>query len=144
MNEKLRFLLTKTLSADGKNQYVYTYCAAAKDILDCTRHSTRCRSSWPSGVFGEQYGYEKALHPLVQDLKTWEKYGVFVEQLGECVKGTVPLYLLIILVLIPWQDFKRTSLPFFMVKRNEIQQKDVLSGGFEPRMKQNLDRLKTI
>lgn len=54
----------------------------------------------------KQYGYEKILHPLLQDLKMLEKHGVFVEQLGECLKGTV----LIILVLIPWQGFKRVAL----------------------------------
>lgn len=51
------------------------------------------------------------------------------------------MYLLITLALIPLQDFKSFIVEhpchFYMVKRSEIQQKEVLSGGFEPRTKQN-------
>lgn len=36
-----------------------------------------------------QYGYADVLHPLIEDLTTLEKHGVFVEQLVECVTGTV-------------------------------------------------------
>lgn len=34
-------------------------------------------------------GYERVLSPLLKDLQTLEKNGVFIESLGKCVKGTV-------------------------------------------------------
>ena len=37
----------------------------------------------------QSYGYEKVLGPLVQDIQTLENDGVFIESLGQSVKGTV-------------------------------------------------------
>lgn len=93
----------------------------------------------------KQYGYDRILHLLVQDLKTLEKHGVYVEQLGECVKGTVLSVAADNLgahSLARFQESFVVEHPccFCMVKRSEIQQKDVLSGEFEIRAKQNHDR----
>lgn len=93
----------------------------------------------------KQYGYEKVLHPLVQDLKTLETYGVFLEQLGECVKGTVLNVSADNLGAHSLAGFQESFIVehpcrFCMVKKSEIQQKDVLSGRFEPRTKVNHDR----
>lgn len=37
----------------------------------------------------KQHGYTDVLRPFVQDLETLEQHGVYIEQLGDCVKGTV-------------------------------------------------------
>lgn len=37
----------------------------------------------------KQCGYEKVLQPLIHDLVSLEQHGVYVEQLGTSVKGTV-------------------------------------------------------
>lgn len=37
----------------------------------------------------KQYGYEKVLEPLVDDLVTLEQHGFFVSKLGKTIKGTV-------------------------------------------------------
>ncbi len=81
----------------------------------------------------------------MQDLRTLEKHGVYVEQLGECVKGTVLNVAADNLGAHSLAGFQESFVVehpcrFCMVKRSEIQQKDVLSGGFEHRTKQNHDR----
>lgn len=92
----------------------------------------------------KQYGYEKVLHPLVQDLKTLEKHGIFVERLGECLLGTV--------LCVSADNLGAHSLAGFqesfimehpcrcMVKKSEIQQREVRTGAFESRTKLNHDR----
>ncbi|GAA6087772.1 uncharacterized protein LOC108179280 [Tachysurus ichikawai] len=91
----------------------------------------------------KQYGYEKVLQPLVQDLKTLEKHGIFIARLGECI-GNCSVCLLITLVPIPWQDSKSFIVEhpcrFCMVKKSEIQQRQVRTGAFESRTKLNHDR----
>ncbi len=37
----------------------------------------------------KEHGYADVFRPLIQDLATLEEHGVYVEQLAECVKGTV-------------------------------------------------------
>lgn len=35
------------------------------------------------------YGYERVLEPLLKDLAILESHGIFIAQLGDCVKGTI-------------------------------------------------------
>lgn len=37
----------------------------------------------------QTFGYEKALGPLLRDLRTLEQDGVFTESIGKVVQGTV-------------------------------------------------------
>ncbi len=52
--------------------------------LHCIQLAILCKASAV-----KQDGYADVHHPLVQDLVSFEKHGVYVEQLGECVKGTL-------------------------------------------------------
>lgn len=38
-----------------------------------------------------KFGYNRILHPLLQDMKTLEQEGVFIPLLGRCLKGTIQL-----------------------------------------------------
>lgn len=93
----------------------------------------------------KQHGYKDVLSPLVQDLETLEKHGVYIEQLGDCVKGTV--------IFVSSDNLGAHSLAglqesftverpcqFCFAKRSEIQEKEVHLGAFEPRTKQEHDR----
>ncbi len=93
----------------------------------------------------KQYGYEKVLYPLVQDLKTLEKHGIFVERLGECVLGTVLCVSADNLGAHSLSGFQESFIVehpcrFCMVKKSEIQQRQVRTGAFESRTKLNHDR----
>lgn len=35
------------------------------------------------------FGYSRILEPLLNDLKTLEREGVYIESLGDCVRGSV-------------------------------------------------------
>lgn len=37
----------------------------------------------------KKHGYSKILHHIIEDLKCLEQQGVYVEQLGSCVRGCV-------------------------------------------------------
>lgn len=93
----------------------------------------------------KQHGYKDVLRPLVQDLETLEKHGVYIEQLGDCVKGTV-LFVssdnLGAHSLAGLQESFTVEHPcrFCLAKRSEIQEKGVHLGAFEPRSKQEHDR----
>ncbi len=89
--------------------------------------------------------YADVLHPLVQDLVSFEKHGVYVEQLGECVKGT----LLFVSAdnlgshsLAGFQESFTVEHPcrFCLAKKSDIQQKEVRSRAFEPRTSRDHDR----
>lgn len=91
----------------------------------------------------KEYGYANVLHPL-QDLATLEKHGVYVEQLGECVKGTVLFVSADNLgahSLGGFQECFTVKHPcqFCMAKRSDIQNKEVRSGAFELRSCQDHD-----
>ncbi|XP_056225827.1 uncharacterized protein LOC130164860 [Seriola aureovittata] len=94
----------------------------------------------------KQHGYAAVLHPLLQDLVTLEKHGVYVEQSGECLKGTV-LYVsadnLGAHSFAGFQESFTVEHPcrFCMVKRSDIQQREVRSGAFECRTSQDHDSL---
>lgn len=93
----------------------------------------------------KQHGYKNVLRPLVQDLETLEKQGVYIEHLGDCVKGTV-LFVssdnLGAHSLAGLQESFTVEHPcrFCFAKRSEIQKKGVHLGAFEPRTKQEHDR----
>jgi hypothetical protein len=81
------------------------------------------------------------LHPLIEDLKCLEEQGVYVEQLGSCVRGSV-LHVLADNLgahsLAGFQESFRVNLPcrFCMATRDDIQDKEVRSGTFEMRTKE--------
>lgn len=93
----------------------------------------------------KEYDYSKVLHPLIQDLKTLEQQGVYVQQLGASVKGTV-LHVLADNLgahsLAGFQESFNVNLPcrFCMATREDIQVKEVRSGSFEHRTKENHDQ----
>lgn len=84
----------------------------------------------------KQHGYADVLHPLLQDLVTLEKQSVYVEQLGECVKGTV-FYVsadnLGAHSLAGVQECFTVQRPcwFCMATKSDVQQEEVWSGEFE-------------
>lgn len=93
----------------------------------------------------KQRGYKDVLSSLVQDLETLEKHGVYIEQLGDCVKGTVLFVSADNLgahSLAGLQESFTVEHPcwFCFAKRSEIQEKGVHLGAFEPRTKQEHDR----
>jgi len=77
----------------------------------------------------KQHGYSKVLH-LIEDLKCLEEQGVYVEQLGSCVRGSV-LHVLADNLgahsLAGFQESFRVNLPcrFCMATRDDIQVKEV-------------------
>ena len=87
------------------------------------------------GIF-KDHGYGEILRPLIQDLVSLEQHGVYVEQLGARIKGTV---LLVAVDNLTAHSFGR----FFeslMVCRMCRFCKEVRKGSFRPRMKENHDR----
>nr|XP_055032090.1 uncharacterized protein LOC129420928 isoform X1 [Misgurnus anguillicaudatus] len=88
-----------------------------------------------------QHGYSKILHPLIEDLKCLEQQGVFVEQLGSCVRGSV-LHVLADNLgahsLAGFQESFRVNHPcrFCLATREDINMKEVRSGLFEMRTKE--------
>lgn len=81
----------------------------------------------------KEFGYAKILHTLIQDLASLEQHGVYVEKLGECVKGTV-IYVAAHSLTGFFESFMVDRLcRFCMATRDEMQAKGVNSGAFEPR-----------
>lgn len=56
----------------------------SRSALHCTQLALLCNSNDV-----RQFGYKEMLSPLLNDLKTLEEVGVYIETLGECLKGTV-------------------------------------------------------
>lgn len=93
----------------------------------------------------KEHSYGKILHPLIQDFVFLEKQGIYVEQLGVTVKGTV----LIVAADNPaahslggfFESFTVSQVcRFCMAKREEIQHKEVQTGLFQQRTKENHDK----
>lgn len=120
-----------------KMSAVYWVIANVPSKYRSTLHSIQlavlCKASYV-----KEFGYAKILHPLIQDLASLEQHGVYVEKLGECVKGTV--------VYVAADNLAAHSLAgffesftvdrfcrFCMATRDEMQAKEVNSGAFEPR-----------
>lgn len=93
----------------------------------------------------KECGYEKVLQPLIYDVMMLEQNGVYVEQLGDCVKGTV-LY-------IAADNLGAHSLAgflegftankfcrFCMASSSDLQQQEVWSDSFQIRDKVSHDR----
>lgn len=86
----------------------------------------------------KEYGYAKVLHPLIQDLASLEQHGVFVERLGECVRGTVLHVAADNLAAHSLAGFFESFTVerycrFCMATRDEVQVKEVCSHAFEQR-----------
>lgn len=92
----------------------------------------------------KQCGYERVLQPLIHDLVSLEQHGVYVEQLGASVKGTV--------LCVAADNLAAHSLAGFhesftvskfcrvcMASRSDIQQQEVSSGFFHLREKNGHD-----
>lgn len=90
----------------------------------------------------KEYGYSEILHPLVQDLVSLEQHGVYVEQLGSSIKGTVLFVAADNLAAHSLGGFFESftvsrMCRFCMAKREEIQLKEVRTGTFQPRTKES-------
>lgn len=86
----------------------------------------------------KEFGYTKILHPLMHDLTSFEQHGVYVEKLGECVKGTVLYVAADNLAAHSLAGFFESFTVdrfcrFCMATRGEMQAKEVNSGAFKPR-----------
>ena len=92
----------------------------------------------------KKFGYETVLEPLLRDLTTLEREGVFVPQVGKNIRGTV--------LCISADNLGAHSLSglvenfcgryicrFCIGDRYDYQQKEVHSGAFPPRTKENYD-----
>lgn len=101
------------------------------------QHSTPFSLPFCVKLYVKEFGYAKILRPLIHDLASLEQHGVYVEKLGECVKGTA-LY-------VAADNLAARSLAgffesftvdrfcrFCMVTRGEMQANEVNSGAFEP------------
>lgn len=78
----------------GTSKKMYKVCAVYwtlanlpvkyRSALHCTQLALLCNSNDV-----RQFGYEKVFAPLLRDLKILEQVGVYIEPLGDCLKGTV-------------------------------------------------------
>lgn len=94
-----------------------------------------CKSSYV-----QEFGYEKILDPLLHDLVTLEKHGLFIPQLGSFVKCTVQCVIADNLGAHGLAGFVegfsgKYYCRFCTAEKNEIQEKEVRSGAFQPRTK---------
>lgn len=90
-------------------------------------------------------GYSEVLRPLLYDLELLEKHGVYVEKLGSSVRGTVLHIAADNLAAHSLGGFLESFVSdkicrFCMATRQEIQDKEVSSGHFFIRTKQNHDQ----
>lgn len=93
----------------------------------------------------KDHGYGEILHHLLQDLVSLEQQGVYVEQLGASIKGTVLFVAADNLAAHSlggfFESFTVSQMcRFCMAKREEIQHKEVRTGSFQQRTKENHDR----
>lgn len=76
----------------------------------------------------KEYGYKNIMHPLLQDLIHLEQTGLFIDQLGATVKGTVFLYVFF------FESFTVGKFcRFCMATRNETWHTEIGTENFEPR-----------
>lgn len=111
-----------------------------RSSLHCIQLAPVCRVS---NI--KEYGYGETLRPLIQDLVSLEKHGVYVEQLGDSVKGTVLFVAADNLAAHSlggfFESFTVSQMcRFCMAKREEIQHKEVRPGSFQPRTVENHDQ----
>ncbi|XP_028332484.1 uncharacterized protein LOC114481687 [Gouania willdenowi] len=88
----------------------------------------------------KKYGYEKVLEPLLRDLVILENQGIFIEQLGDFVKGTIQCVVADNLGAHGIAGFIESFSAQYMCRfchaqRSEIQEKEVSSGAFTLRSK---------
>lgn len=93
----------------------------------------------------QKYGYEKALGPLLKDLCTLEKDGVYIEPLGCTVRGTIFCVVSDNLAAHSLAGFVQCFrvgyiCRFCKATHNQIQSLDVFQGEFSPRTKPTHDR----
>lgn len=93
----------------------------------------------------KECGYEEVLRPLIHDLVSLEQQGVYIEQLGASIRGTVLFVAADNLAAHSlggfFESFTVSQMcRFCMAKREEIQHKEVRTGSFQPRTKENHDR----
>ena len=86
----------------------------------------------------KSYGFKKVLEPLLQDLNILEQHGVFVSQIGQCVKGSVQCVIADNLGAHAIggfvESFSSGSVCRFCTGvKSEFQTKDVKSGAFQLR-----------
>ena len=92
----------------------------------------------------KEHGYAETLRPLIQDLATLEEHGVYVEQLAESIRGTVLYVAADNLGAHSVAGFQESFAAdhfcrFCMCKQDAIQDKEVRSGLFQLRTRENHD-----
>lgn len=93
-----------------------------------------------------QYGYAKVFAPLLSDLKILEESGVYIETLGDCLKGTVFTVAADNLAAHGLAGFSESFRSeyfcrFCLADQTEMQISDAVSGSFEMRTKELHDNL---
>lgn len=93
----------------------------------------------------KKYGFGEIVHPLIQGLVTLEQHGVYVEHLADSIKGTVLFVAADHLAAHSlggfFESFSENDMcRFCMAKREEIQYKEVRTGSFQQRTKENYDK----
>lgn len=93
----------------------------------------------------KDHGYSEILRPLIQDLVFLEQQGIYVEQLGATVRGTVFIVAADNLAAHSLGGFFESFTVsqvcrFCMAKREEIQHKEVRTGLFQPRTEESHDK----
>ena len=92
----------------------------------------------------KKYGYETVLEPLLKDLVTLEKEGIFLPQVGRNVRGTVFCVSADNLGAHSLSGLVESFSAHFICRfctgdHSDYQQKEVHSGAFPPRTKENYD-----
>lgn len=114
--------------------------AKYRSTLNCIQLGLLCNTTTI-----KQCGYRKVLEPLINDLATLEKHGVFVEKLGASIKGTVSFVVADNLAAHSLAGFQESFTVqkfcrFCMASKSDIQQNDACSGVFQIRDQINHDR----
>ncbi|XP_034096114.1 uncharacterized protein LOC117562389 isoform X1 [Gymnodraco acuticeps] len=89
----------------------------------------------------KKYGYDRVLHPLLQDMITLEQVGVFIPLLGRCLKGTIQVVAADNLGAHSIAGFNESFsggyiCRFCTATSTDIQTKEVKSGAFSLRTKE--------
>lgn len=128
-------LITNPLGTSKKIHKVFAvywtlenFPVKSRSALHCTQLALLCNSNDVC-----QFGCKEMLSPLLNDLKTLEEVGVYIETLGECLKGTV--YSVVADNLLPMDllvsmrvSGLHISVGFVMPPKQKCKQKMLLQG----------------
>lgn len=112
-----------------------------RSALHCTQLALLCNSNDVRNL-----GYAKVLAPLLNDLKTLEEGGVYIETFGDCLKGTVYSVVADNLAAHGLAGFKESFRGLYccrycLASKTDMQISDATTGSSEMRTKDQHDRL---